>query len=455
MKALLLYLGCLLCIPAFSQCYESIQAGGFHTIGQQDDRTLWAWGNNTAGQLGIGNLEAQTVPVQINADTDWSKYSVGINNVHAIKDNGTLWAWGNNLEGQLGDGTTNDSSIPIQIGTDTDWQEVSSGQAFTVAIKNDGTLWTWGSNFHNQLGDGTQIDRLNPVMISSDNDWEKVSAGFHHSVALKTDGTLWAWGRNNTGQIGNGDDTNVSTPIQIGDDVDWIDIKTGNDHTIALKEDGTIWSWGDQNFGRLGRPTPDFIDQSTPGQIGSDNDWVSIGCGGNYTMAIKENGSLWNCGENASGALGDGTTDNRGELEQVADNVIWQSIDGGNRHTVALSENTVFLWGNNLGGQIGDGTTDDRLTPFMLNECTLSSDLLEIQKFVVYPNPTLDILNISSDDHFDFYELTLHDLSGKLLMQSKNERKSQLDLASIEAGVYLLVIKTKNGLTSHHRVVKN
>ena len=128
---------------SFSQCYISVQAGGFHTIGQQDDGTLWAWGNNTVGQLGIDNLEAQTVPVQINTDTDWTTYSVGINNVHAIKADGTLWAWGSNFEGQLGDGTTNDSSVPIQIGTDDDWQAVSCGQSFTIAIKDDGTLWAW------------------------------------------------------------------------------------------------------------------------------------------------------------------------------------------------------------------------------------------------------------------------------------------------------------------------
>ena len=455
MKNVLFSLFLISCISGFSQCYISVQAGGFQSMGQQIDGTLWSWGNNVSGQLGIGNLEAQTSPVQINEDTDWVTYSLGVNHVMAIKENGTLWLWGSNANDQLGDGTGQNSLVPIQIGADTDWMEVSAGRSFSLALKQDGTLWAWGANFFNQLGDGTSVNRDEPVMIGQDTDWMQIEAGAEHSIALKMDGTLWSWGSNNLGQLGNGEFENVSAPMQIGNANDWSEIQTGTFHTLALKADGTLWSWGEDDLGQLGRPTPALIDQALPGQIGTDNDWSAVGCGANFSLAIKENGTLWSCGENVSGALGDGTTDNRNEFEQVPGDEVWETADGGVRHTAALEENNAFLWGGNLGGQIGDGTNEDRLTPLLLNECTLSTDDGESQKFAVYPNPTVDILNISSDDYLDSFELAIHDLSGQLVMLSRTDRNHQLDLASLEAGVYLLVIKTKNGFTSHHRVVKN
>ena len=170
-------------------------------------------------------------------------------------------------------------------------------------------------------------------------------------------------------------------------------------------------------------------------------------------MAIKEDGTLWNCGENATGALGDGTTENRLELEQVAEETEWRSADGGARHTAALSENNISLWGNNIGGQIGDGTTDERLTPFLFNECTLSAFDSGLPEFIIYPNPTSDVLNIATEQEMDYRKIALYSLAGEVLLTSKGTAK--IDLSSLDTGIYLLVIELQNGSVSHRRVVKN
>ena len=86
-------------------------------------RELYAWGNNSAGQLGDGTTTTRNSPVQVGALTTWLNISSGYNSTIAIKTDGTLWTWGNNAQGQLGDGTTVNKSSPIQVGSLTTWSE--------------------------------------------------------------------------------------------------------------------------------------------------------------------------------------------------------------------------------------------------------------------------------------------------------------------------------------------
>ena len=62
----------------------------------------------------------------------------------ALKSNGTLWACGDNFAGQLGTGNQVSSLTMIQIGTDNNWSKIIMGAEYVVALKNDGTLWSWG-----------------------------------------------------------------------------------------------------------------------------------------------------------------------------------------------------------------------------------------------------------------------------------------------------------------------
>lgn len=149
----------------------------------------------------------------------WSKISTGANHTLAIADNGTLWAWGTNGFGQLGVGILafQGSIIPIQIGTATNWKEIAAGSEFSVAIRSGGllgelgTLWAWGSNNLGQLGDGTFTNKNIPTQIGTGFKWKQISASSLHVMAISDTGlfasgdrTLWGWGRNNFGQLGNG-----------------------------------------------------------------------------------------------------------------------------------------------------------------------------------------------------------------------------------------------------------
>jgi hypothetical protein len=90
------------------------------------------------------------------------------------KTDGTLWAWGSNTAGQLGDGTSYVRSVPVQIGTSANWKSVYVGNRHTLAIKTDGTLWAWGDNKYGQLGDGTLISKTAPIQIGTATDWQSL-----------------------------------------------------------------------------------------------------------------------------------------------------------------------------------------------------------------------------------------------------------------------------------------
>ncbi|MBI5416403.1 Ig-like domain-containing protein [Candidatus Poribacteria bacterium] len=348
---------------------KAIAAGMNHTIGIKNDGTLWAWGDNSYGQLGDGTYINRNTPIQISTESDWNIIAAGGGHTITIKNNGTLWAWGDNSYGQLGDGTNNNRDTPIQIGTDNDWKSIAAGQNHTIAIKNNGTLWAWGDNSYGQLGDGTYINKNTPIQISTESDWNIIVAGGGHTVAIKNNGTLWAWGNNFYGQLGDGTNNKRNTPIQIDTDSDWKSIAAGLAHTIAIKNDSTLWAWGENSDGQLGDGTSgDDNNKSTPIQIGTDSDWKSITCGLYYTSGIKNNGSLWVWGNARYISSLIGSTINYNNFPtQIGLDTDWGFIAAGGAHTIAIkNDSTFWLWGLNDYGELGNGSTAEKSMPMQI-----------------------------------------------------------------------------------------
>ncbi|SEC00598.1 hypothetical protein [Paenibacillus sp. GP183] len=124
----------------------------------------------------------------------WSDLSAGSNHLLVLKPDGTLWSWGNNGNGELGIGTNNSSKTLVQVGTDNDWVKISAGSAFSIAQKKDNSIWKWGANSNN-------INALSPKKIADSMNFKSLSTSMH-TVGVKVDGTLWTLGRDNgTGQI--------------------------------------------------------------------------------------------------------------------------------------------------------------------------------------------------------------------------------------------------------------
>lgn len=135
--------------------WKAVAAGDYHTMGLRSDGTLWAWGYNSSGQFGDGSGVLFTPsPVPVGTNADWQAVAAVGSRTMALRSNGTLWAWGDNSYGELGDGTTVNRISPVQIGTNADWQAVAAGGSHTLALRADGTLWAWGNHGNGQLGIG-------------------------------------------------------------------------------------------------------------------------------------------------------------------------------------------------------------------------------------------------------------------------------------------------------------
>ena len=298
------------------------------------DGTLWTWGNNSFGNLGLNDMINRSSPVQVGTGTNWSKISID-NAMFAIKTNGTLWSWGDNNYGQLGLGDQINKSSPTQVGSATNWNIIKERYGDAIAQKTDGTLWTWGSNLRGNLGLNQTTARSSPTQIGSSTDWNLVDIGYRSSGATKTNGTLWTWGVNTNGSLGLGNAIDRSSPVQVGTSTNWNLVSVGVYSPAATKTDGTLWQWGRNNAGQLG--FNDIVNRSSPVQVGTGTDWNKISSGLYFTLATKNNNTLWAWGSNSGGELGLNDRTPRSSPVQL-DSSKWISINAGYQNTMAIKQ---------------------------------------------------------------------------------------------------------------------
>ena len=235
-----------------------VSAGNRFSLAIKNTGTLWSWGWNFTGQLGNGlNTPDLNLPAQVGTSNNWRKIDAGDQHSLAIDASGTLWAWGNNTFGQLGDGTNTTSLSPIIIGTATNWAVISAGTDHSMAIDSNNILYTWGNNTNGQLGDGTNTASNIPIAISFASDgtvslYIAISAGQTHSLAIKNDNTLWSCGFNNQGQLGLGNLVNTNVLTQVGTANTWSAISAGHTHSHAVDFNTDVWSTGRGLEGELG-----------------------------------------------------------------------------------------------------------------------------------------------------------------------------------------------------------
>jgi len=246
-----------------------IGVGAHHTCAVKSDGTVWCWGWNGDGQLGTGNFQYSTTPVQ-SLMTGAVSVTVGYWHTCAQKSDGSLWCWGRNSEGQIGINSTSPwVNAPSQVLNLPTATSLSAGGWHTCAVKTpDQTVWCWGDNAWGKLGDGTWTSRLAPVQVvqlapglGPDDQATFVEAGWLHTCAGKSDTSMWCWGNADYGQLGDGTwgiapGLHETHPVRVlGEGFLAATIGAGF-HTCAVKADGALWCWGDNHYGAIGYPNP-------------------------------------------------------------------------------------------------------------------------------------------------------------------------------------------------------
>ena len=305
---------------------------GMHGI--KSDGTLWGWGRNNEGQLGLNNKTEYSSPVQI-PGTTWAKVCSSKDNAIAVKTDGTLWMWGSNGSGMLGQnqGYSVQYSSPIQVGGGTDWEIGFGGREFTMAKKTDGTLWAWGSGAYGGLGQNDKTSRSSPVQLPGT--WNSIGIGWFGCTASKTDGTLWSWGYGKHGNLGQGESSYkcYSSPVQIPG-TSWNKATMNFYTSFATRTDGSLWSWGYNSAGSSGllgqnQGQPSVASTSSPKQVGSDTTWDEIEVGASKAIALKTDGTLWTWGRQIYGSLGLGEENSPSYISsptQIGSDSTWTSI---------------------------------------------------------------------------------------------------------------------------------
>jgi len=375
----------------------AIAAGWVHTVALKTDGVVWAWGDNTRGQLGVttteicyevyvGPFDCSTKPVEVRSKVTGT---FNVSGMISGLTTGTLI-----LQNNGGDDLVITENGPFTFATaledlavyDIEFLTQPDGQSCKTMDINSGRI------------NGADATDVSVICSKSFTDAAAIAGGGYHSIALKSDGMIWAWGSNSVGQLGVETTelcfysfTCSTTPVQISGLTDVTAIGNSGDtmvngQTIALKDNGTVWAWGSNGYGQLGDGTR--TDSFTPVQVCASGetdpcanfltDIAVIVSGGNHTIMLKNNGMIWAWGSNQYGQLGATTTETcrynypcSTTPLQVSGLTDVTSISAGRDHTIAIkNDGTLWAWGLNSSGQLGNGTRTNSTTPLQVSGLT-------------------------------------------------------------------------------------
>lgn len=269
--------------------WKSVSVGHGHLLALKNDGSLWVVGDNEFGQLGLGYTGGQTYVSDNNlnrvGNDTWKFVCAGAACSFGIKSDGTLWSWGDNSQGQLGLGDYVNRNTPTEVtsyGID-DWEMIAASNAENyyeyqtiMGIQTDGTLWGWGDNNSGVIELGNPNTTV-PYQLGTATDWQKVSVGTAFAVAIKG-GALKSWGSNDeNGTLGIGSNSPSSFPFNFGlqtpsSDTNWNDISCGPNFVLGINGN-ELYGWGNNDFYQLGSQTTTLL---SPTKLNSKKGWDKV-----------------------------------------------------------------------------------------------------------------------------------------------------------------------------------
>ena len=424
---------------------QKISCGYGHSIFLCIDGTVKSSGWNEEGALGNGTLVSDSIPIQVSSMSGIIDVSAGSRHSIFLKNDGTVWGCG--INGGFGDTTTNSFiTPPIQIPSLSAITKISAGNAYSIFLKNDSTVLSCGWNPYGNLGDSSFIPKVAPTQVYGLKKILDISAGHAdmHSLFLKEDGTVWGCGYNGDGELGDSTRINRIIPIQIPSFSGIINISAGGYHSLFLKNDGTVWACGDNYYGQLGIGSNIPFD-TVPVLINSLSNITAIAAGVYHSLFLKNDSTVWACGNNGSGQFGNGTTSAYQNTPiQIASLSSIIAIATEESHSLFLkSDGTVWACGWNFYGELGDSSTIQKLTPIQVtNLCFVGAGLEEENlenNISIFPNPSSDFISVTYKSKTKNSQIEIIDLMGRQV--KTGQMQSQIEISNLQNGFYILKIK--------------
>ena len=382
-----------------------IAAGEYHNMALDINGKLFTWGLNSYGQLGTGNQDTISTPVEITGIEGISEISAGKGHSLVVTKAGKIYATGLNNLGTLGTGDRDTRSSFEEINTISDVYSISAGNTYTMAIKRDGTVYAWGDYYHGIVANRTKTNSITPVQVGKErflleNNELVIQEGKTKKISVQNASNFNVWDDQST--VSNYTYTNINESIALSDNsgvvtgnsvgTTWVKVKEtntneeqiavikvveqgntasprvsgGQDFGVVLKADGSVWSFGQGANGEIGNGS--LIGARVPTSINIIKTYTNIESGDNFTIVLRKDGTVWSFGSNTNGELGlgdRGIYKNASEIKGLTDVV---KISAGSKHTVVLNKyGEVYVWGYNNKGQLGTGDTKSVDVPTKLD----------------------------------------------------------------------------------------
>lgn len=269
----------------------------------------YAWGINTKGELGLGNIVDQSFPQLVVGGLSFKKLGSGISSAGTgvsvgLTMEGKAYGWGSNNNGAVGSGSVTFVSSPVAVVGGLYFRDIAVGNGHVLAISQDGSAaYAWGLNLNGQLGVNSVTPASSPVAVTGSLDFAEVACGGTSSFGITTSGAGYAWGNNSNGQLGLGDVTPRSSPVAIPGGLVFTMIRAASLHTIGLTSTGAAYCWGENGDGQLGNGA-NVTDSSSPTAVVGGLSFVAVDVGNNSCYGYTANGDLYAWGQNSGQELG-------------------------------------------------------------------------------------------------------------------------------------------------------
>ncbi|DAC17718.1 MAG TPA: hypothetical protein D7I01_03330, partial [Candidatus Poseidoniales archaeon] len=404
----------------YQQGYDGMfEARNQHSCAIYDNGSLYCWGRNDYGQLGLENYSGrEELPMFVDLGAGKAITSLGIGtsgaegwepNAHtcAVLNDGQLKCWGANAHGQLGIGNTTTANdgvwLPtaVDLGSGLQAVSVAVASSATCALLSDQSVKCWGRNNHGQLGLGnvSSINHvLTPHAVTFDGQSKPVSlhAGTNAFCALMDSGSLTCWGRNSNGELGLGNTTSQDTPVALSLPTGrtLTSVSMGKNFMCVSYDNGSVACTGVNGGSQLG--TGSTTEASTLQHVvGLDTDVVRVDVAQKVGCAHLTNGSVVCWGTDEWGLFGNSTTSygtsNPKEASTATEYVAFPtgrtaaSISVSGRQSCAVLDNgELACWGRNHKGQLGLGNATHQFMPVVVSNVS-SLRSLQVHEMLVDP----------------------------------------------------------------------